>query len=309
MLRSLIIVAIACATARADSTPWATDVAPVDQRRANELFAEANELFARQAHGAALAKYVAALAIWDHPTIRFNMAVTLIRLDRFIEASDALDRAFRFGSAPFTPELYQQAMAYRALVDRRLGKIEVQCSHPGANVYLDGTLWFACPGTRTQRVLTGEHVLVGELAGQVIMSMRVSVAGGETRREAIELRSAAPAVLVYTTPRWAPWLVAGAGVAAIGGGFALRASAESDMKNIERELASRCPPACEDISADQRDAAHRKSTIGVSFMIAGAAIAIGGVVWTVLNRPRHVVPEIELAPTTSGGVARARWTF
>ena len=89
--------------------------------QANALFAEGNQLFAQQAHAPALEKYKAAIALWDHPLIRFNMAVTEIRLDRILEAADDLDERCATATTPFTPELYQQALDYQA-PDREAGR-------------------------------------------------------------------------------------------------------------------------------------------------------------------------------------------
>ena len=81
MMKTLVVLLALAGTAYADD-PWAQGVPLANQKAANKLFAEANQLFAQQAHGPALEKYKAAIAIWDHPLIRFNMAVTEIRLDR-----------------------------------------------------------------------------------------------------------------------------------------------------------------------------------------------------------------------------------
>jgi hypothetical protein len=112
----LVTLVAASSPARADETPWAKGVPAPQQDKANALFAEANQLFGQQADGPALEKYKAAIALWDHPMIRFNMAVTLIRLDKVLDAADALEAALRFGSQPFTKELFQQAQTYQQLL-------------------------------------------------------------------------------------------------------------------------------------------------------------------------------------------------
>src|ERR1700733_8189364 len=120
MKQLVIAIVLILSTHRAGAEPeWAKGVPAETQAQANKLFAEANQLFAQQAHAPALEKYRAAIALWDHPMIRYNMAVTLIRLDRILEAADNLEKALRFGQTPFsTPELYQQALDYQALVKR-----------------------------------------------------------------------------------------------------------------------------------------------------------------------------------------------
>ena len=160
-MKALLVLLLLCGVAAAD-VPWAENVSKESQSKANTLFAEGNELFAQQAHAPALEKYKAAIALWDHPLIEFNMAVTLVRLDRILEAADALDKALRFGAAPFpAAEQHQQALDYQKLIAGRVGTLEITCDAP-AMVLLDGQAWLNCPGKRTARVLAGEHVIVGE---------------------------------------------------------------------------------------------------------------------------------------------------
>ena len=121
MLRTLLVVLLMCTTASADdASPWAVGVSIETQQRANALFAEGNQLFAQQAHAIAIDKYKAALELWDHPLIRFNLAVTLIRVGKLVEASDALDRALRYGNQPFDATQYQQARDYQVMLDKRI---------------------------------------------------------------------------------------------------------------------------------------------------------------------------------------------
>ncbi|HEX5063983.1 MAG TPA: hypothetical protein VFV99_31605, partial [Kofleriaceae bacterium] len=193
--------------------PWAQGVAKDKQTQANALFAEGNELFAQQAHAPALEKYKAAVALWDHPLIEFNMAVTLVRLDRILEAADSLDKALRFGEAPFpSAEQYQQALDYKKLVAGRVGTLQLSCDAP-ATVLLDGQAWLTCPGNREARVLAGEHVIVAEREGYYPLTRHVFVSGGTTAREALSLVRLDRVKLEYPTPRWIPWAIAGGGLA------------------------------------------------------------------------------------------------
>src|SRR5947209_5894768 len=95
--------------------PWAEGV-PIDvQQKATALYDEGNELFAQQAHTPALEKYKQAIGMWEHPKIRYNMAVTEVRLDRVLDAADDLEKALKWGDQPFTKTDYQNALDYQAL--------------------------------------------------------------------------------------------------------------------------------------------------------------------------------------------------
>lgn len=316
---ALVIALVAWHGAARADVEWAAGVSKDDQRKANALFAEANELFAQQAHAPALEKYRAAIALWDHPLIRFNMAVTLVRLDRLVEAAESLDKALRFGAAPFPePAQYQQALDYQRLVAGRVGTIEVTCDQQGAGVLLDGKPWLPCPGKRRTHVLAGPHLIVAERAGYLTMSRRVFVTGGATVRERVELVPLDAVELEYPSPRWLPWSVTAGGAAIALGGLGFYLAGRSQMDRFEEDYAMLCPDGCDaelDENAtqrqlaQQRDSAELKGAIAVAMFGVGGAITVGGVVWTILNRPRRVVPALEVTPTPGGASARIGWSF
>ncbi|MDQ3365423.1 MAG: hypothetical protein M3680_08350 [Myxococcota bacterium] len=309
------LVASLSAPAHADE-PWEQGVPTATRDAAQALFREGNQLFAQEAHPGALEKYKAAIALWDHPLIRFNMAVTQIRLDRILEAAAELEAALRFGSAPFTPELHRQALDYQKLVGGRVGNLEASCTVAGAQVLLDGKPWFTCPGTQQQRVLTGEHVLVGEHAGYLTISQRVVVTSGATASAPLALVPFESAVtLEYPSARWKPWTTAGIGAAVALGGVGFWFVGRDQMDAFEADFAIRCPDGCRADLADvpelarDRDSAQLRGAIGISMMAVGGVVAVGGIVWAIMNRPRRVLPELAVAPTAGGMAARAGWRF
>jgi hypothetical protein len=314
--RALLIVLAITRTAAAEPE-WARGVPKATQDQANALFAQANQLFAEQAHAPALEKYQAALALWDHPLIRFNMAVTLIRLDRILEAADNLERAMRFGDAPFdTKDRYQQALDYQALLRGRVGTVEASCDQSAARVTFDGAPWFDCPGTQHKRVLAGEHAVVAEKTGFMTSSRRLVVAGGSTATAKLELVPIERAVkLKYPYARWVPWSIAGSGAALALGGVFVWLAGKSQMDHFQADFALACQTGCKpDLSdqpglASERDSAKLKGAIGIGMMIGGGAFAVGGVIAAVLDRPKRILPNLEVAPTPGGATARVGWRF
>ena len=205
---TLLLLLVASPAFADEPTPWAKDVPEPQQREAETLFEQGNDLFAKQAHAPAVEKYRAALALWDHPLIQFNMAVTLIRLDRALEAAEALEKALRFGDKPFKPELYQEALNYQTLLKGRIGYIEIACTQGGAKIALDGKEWFGCPGSRKMRVEVGEHTVIGDLPKHLPVNRKLIVAGGVTVTEKIQLAPLDTAIkLEYPYKRWIPWTV------------------------------------------------------------------------------------------------------
>jgi hypothetical protein len=319
-MRSLIVTAMlvfAAGRVRAEpAPPWAQDVPGPDQDRANALFDEGNQLFAQQAHGPALDKYRAAIALWDHPMIRFNMAVTEIRLDRILEADQDLAQAMRFGAAPFTPALYQQALDYQNLLKGRVGAIEVSCNQVDVQILLDGKPWFACPGDHRFRVLTGEHVVVGDRPGFLTRSSRVFVPGGGVAVQRVALISLdAASSLEYPRPRWIPWTIAGGGLVVAAGGLGFYLLGKNGIEAFHNDFASVCARGCDADLSDQpvlrrnRDSAILKGQIAASLMVSGGVITAAGIVLVLVNRPIRKLPQIEVTPMPGGLSGSVGWKF
>lgn len=298
--------------------PWAEGVPQDQQDKASALYEEGNQLFGQQAHAPALEKYKAALALWDHPLIRFNLAVTEIRLERILEAADDLDSALRYGDKPFKPELYQQALDYQALVKNQVGFIEASCDQPGARLLLDGKPWFDCVGTKKQRVLAGEHAITGEKKDFLTQSEKVVVSGGETESRKIKLVPLDSAVVLrYPHRRWVSWTMTGVGVAVGLGGLGTWFAGKNQMDQFEADFSVQCQNGCEPGLTDpshrslaaQRDSAELKDKVGVGMMAVGGAVAVTGIVLTILNRPERVLPNVEVQPKSGGAVTTVGWRF
>ena len=313
-MKTLVMLLLLASTAYADDD-WAKGVTPEHQKQANVLFAEGNQLFAQQAHAPALEKYKAALALWDHPLIHFNTAVTEIRLDRILDAADDLDKALKFGDKPFpSKELYQQALDYRSLVKGRVGEVDATCTQKNVHMLLDGKPWFDCPNTGKQRVLIGEHVILGEDPTKDLVpeTHKVVVASGATVVQAITLRGFDSAVVIkYPYPRWIPFTIAGGGVAIALGGLAFWFAGRSQMDEFESDFATECPTGCdaalnatpqEKLLAEKRDSAELKGKIGISMIVAGGAITVTGTVMAIINSKaaKRVLP-LEITPNSQGG--------
>jgi hypothetical protein len=312
-MKTLVMLLLLASTAYADDD-WAKGVTPEHQKQANVLFAEGNQLFAQQAHAPALEKYKAALALWDHPLIHFNTAVTEIRLDRILDAADDLDKALKYGDKPFpSKELYQQALDYQSLVKGRVGEVDATCTQNNVHMLLDGKPWFDCPNTGKQRVLIGEHVILGEDPTKDLVpeTHKVVVASGARVVQTITLRGFDSAVVIkYPYPRWIPFTIAGGGVAIALGGLAFWFAGRSQMDQFESDFATECPTGCdaaltatpqEKLLAEKRDSAELKGKIGISMMVAGGAITVTGTVMAIINSKAKRVLPVEVTPNSQGG--------
>lgn len=314
------LAVVAPRSAAAEDSPWSTGVSSDRQAQANKLFAEGNELYAQQAHGPAAEKYRAALELWDHPLIRYNLATALIRLDKPLEASEELEKALRYGSQPFKPELYSSAQDYQALLKGRVGWLEVSCEQAGTKISIDGKPLFNCPGSQKVRILAGEHSVGGEQKDFLSVNRRVVVPGGDTLKESIKLIPLDQAVVLkYKYPRWVPWTVAGVSAGVAAGGLLTYLSGRSLMADYDQRFSANYPKGIseEDLKADastglyeQRESAKTRGTIGISLMAAGGVGVAAGVIFAlVINRPYRELPNVEVSPTVGGATANVSLRF
>lgn len=298
--------------------PWAQGVPQNVQDEASALYEEGNTLFGLQAHQPALEKYKAALKLWDHPLIRFNLAVTEIRLDRIIEAADDLETSLRYGEKPFKKELYQSALDYQALIKGRVGYIEASCDQTGAKLILDGKPWFSCPGKKKLRVLAGEHTIVGEKQGFLSYSDKFVVEGGGVAQQNAKLVPFDSAVVLkYKYRRWIPWTMVGMGVAVGLAGAGTWFLGKNQMDQFEADFTQQCQDGCEPgltasehrALAAQRDSAVFKGQVGIGMMAVGGGVMVTGLILAIANRPTRVLPNVEVAPKAGGAITTVGWQF
>jgi hypothetical protein len=296
---------VGAAVARADEKPWAAGVAPEAQKQALALFNEGNRFFQESQYSQALEKYRQAIPFWDHPAIRFNMAVCFINLDQPLDANDNVERALRYGEAPFeTHDLYAQAVNYRKLLEGRLTTLTIASPQPGARISLDGKELLTGPGETKIVLLPGPHQITANKEGFLAITKPLVLFPGRVQGEEIRLLSLEEAT--HYERRWAvwkPWAVVGAGAAVGLIGLWLELTAKSDFDSYDNELATTCPEGCQSsaIPASLQDVKSRAQTenvLAVSAFVAGGAAVATGIVLAIMNRERPVIRREDPLPAT-----------
>jgi hypothetical protein len=307
------VVAIVCAllcclsgygghVAHADDKPWANGVSDSEQKAALSIYNEGNTEFEESHYTQALAKYREAIQHWDHPAIRFNMAVCLINLDNPLEAYDDIEKALKYGDAPLGKEVYAQGLSYEKLLKGQIATLEVKNKEPGADVSLDGNKLFSGANDVTKLLLPGEHQVVATKPGYITATIPLVLIPGKTTVadvKMIELK-AAPTKMVRRWKTWKPWalVIGGAAMAGIIGG-ALELQSSNDFSTYDREVGQACLMGCTGTgsmmgqlpqsTADIKSTAHFENIMAISaFAVGGAALA-AGIVALVLNQPHAVV--------------------
>lgn len=298
-MRAVVVACLLAATSPAHAEePWKVGVTEDQKTEAKVLLDAGNTLFVDKSYTEALAKYRAAIAVWDHPAIRFNVVRALIQLERTDEAAEELKLALKYGAAPLEEAVYAEALAYEKLLANQVAEVSITCDQK-TKVTLDGKD-VACGSSR--RVKPGRRLVVGTREGYLTKTFEVIAAGGETQKVDVALVPLAKAAKIeHRWATWKPWVVFGGGLALVGVGGLIELQARANMDAYRREVQLRCgetpcPPGV--VSEDQKNTAELQDVMAVSIMAIGAATAITGGVMLYLNRGRTVYEQ----PTTRIGV-------
>jgi tetratricopeptide (TPR) repeat protein len=282
------------ASTTSNSSPWARGVSDEDQEKALAFFGRGNEHLSKLRFSDAVAEYRKALEHWDHPAIHYNLTIALIRLDKRLEAYEAIEKALEHGSAPLEPEQYQEALNYQALLRNQVAHIEIASKQPGTRVQLDGQPYITGPGSVKKVILPGHHQIVATKKGHEDVSRRLLLLPGESRNVQLRLFTSEELTEVRRRwPAWKPWALAGGGVAlaSMGGLWHWRAKANIDEFDNNAFSAACGQEGCAD--DDERSPSHLLTRarwyqgVGItSYAIGGAALTTG-LVLVFLNRERE----------------------
>lgn len=283
-----------------DAKPWAEGVAQEQQDKALAIYRSANDEFEQANYVPALEKYQQALAIWDHPAIRYNAAVCLINLARPDEAYEDLIAALRFGEAPLGHDLFKQGQTYKALLEGQLGHVEIKCNQAQATVRLDGKQLLSCPGTESRFVRPGPHQIVGSKPGYQDDSRPIEPKAGQTLVVVLELKQlGATGHLERRWARWLPWTIMATGAVVGIASVPMYLGAKSADKDWDTNFKAYCPSGCasdlSSLSPDQKakldslDAtSKRDEKLAVAATVVGGAALAVGFTMVILNQPRLV---------------------
>jgi hypothetical protein len=296
-------------------------VSESEQAIALELYVAGNLEFTESRFAQALAKYKEAIQHWDHPAIRFNMAVCLINLDQALEAKENLERSLTHGDRPLGADAYSQGLTYRKLLDAQLAHVKVACQEPGTQVTLDGKFLLTGPGAVDQFLVAGEHQLVATKVGFLTASNTlVLIAGKLTTYKLRPLELKAVTQMVRRWEPWKPWAVLAGGGVVAGLSALIYVAAASNFAAYDRGITTQCPRGCDmaklvelsDIR-HRRDRAQVEQVVAFSLLSTGGAVVVGSMIGLILNQPRMQIESNRALPVVAsvpgGATLTVSWGF
>ena len=288
----LLVCATAAARAQADDKPWAVGVTQQNQDLALAKFKEGNDSFINDQWPAALARYREALKFWDHPNIRYNAAICLIKMGQMVEAYEHMQAAMRFGDAPLGKDLFKQGQTYLDILKSSTSYIEVVCKQPeGVSVTIDGERLDTCPDTKL--VTPGQHQIVSEKPGYRTERKEITAPPGGKETVVIVMQVEGTRKL---TRRWSPalpWTVVGVGAALSVAAVPLFLRTRDKFDSYESDVLAACTGGCAPNDPkirqfeDDLSSAKTYRALTITSIALGAAGVGVGIALIVMNQPRY----------------------
>ncbi|MBS1149907.1 MAG: hypothetical protein H6Q89_1605 [Myxococcaceae bacterium] len=286
--------------------PWASGVPAPRQEKALALFRDGNAALKESLFVKAAQLYREALQSWDHPAIHYNLALALVNLDQPLETHEHLLKALAYGPAPLDADKFDQALRYRALVEKQLAKVEVSCEQKGAIVKLDGVVLFTGPGRYEGLVRSGVHTLVASREGFLTNEQSLTLAGSSTQSYELKLLTAEDLTEYRRRwDNWIPWAVVAGGAAVAAGGAAMHLGARDAFKAYDTGVTGcsagsstgGCVPSV--ALAGQRQRGETLQALAVTSYVVGGAALTAGAVLVYLNRLQPYRATVAPVPTVS----------
>jgi tetratricopeptide (TPR) repeat protein len=263
--------------------PWAQGVSKEDQAAASALFLEGNAQLENSLFLNAIALYEKALALWDHPTIHYNMALSLVNLNEPLRLHKHLMQALRYEGQPLDADKIDRMRDLKKLVERQLVRLRITCDVPGTSVRMNGEELFVAPGRHESWVLPARYTFAAVKEGYPLNERERTAAAGEELSLDYKLYTQEELTRYHRPgPAWRPWAVVGLGAALAGGGFLLHDKATDRYRSFDEGILRcssandnrGCLPPPELLDEQARGNTFQRAALG-TFSAGGAALALG----------------------------------
>jgi tetratricopeptide (TPR) repeat protein len=281
----------------ANHRPWAVGIALDRQRQAQLLLDQGNAQLRESFFTEAISKYRESLALWDHPSAHYNLALALLTQDDPIETLEHFQKAIAFGSYPLGEDKFTNAQKYIALLDKQVAHVDISCNEPGATIRLDGKLLFEAPGRFEGLVLRGEHSISATKPDYEKTELNPQLEPGTPYIVNLQLyRPDELYVYSYKYPRWIPITVTAAGLLVAGGGGAATYLSQREFDRFDSAIssASDCATGCQPSDKVQAhyDRGELYRTLSyIGYATGGALVATGITLWVLdTKESRRLTP-------------------
>ncbi len=264
---------------------------PKAQReRARKLFEAGNKAFEQRQVDRAFKLYKQSYAIWPHPRVLFNMAVSLGFLGRPLASARTFKKVLQYGPEPITDLRYKQASERYLELMGQLANIVVTCNDAGAKLYVNGEPIGTAPLDEKITVGPGTHMITANAEGKVPYSAQVRLAPGQLKRVRVSLQAFSDVVQYKMVDRyhwWVPTVVSGAAAVLVAAGAGMVVQGRNDIATIEDTVDGWSPKtSTHPFASAERDSGVNFQKGGYALIgVSGAAAATAMLLW-ILRKKR-----------------------
>jgi cell division septum initiation protein DivIVA len=292
---------------------WSPTGDPQAKAQAQALLGQGTKLYQQGDVADALEKFQAAYAAFPSPKLMFNIGQANRDLSRPVEALEAFEK-FLVGAADASPEMIADARKSVAQLQKKLGRIQVDCESAGAEVSVDGKSVGLAPLPDLIWVTPGRHQVTAKHASAAPAIEDADVTAGSVSTVTVRLRlpasslsASAPNAANFDVQATAPsseakegwwlgrkwtWVAAGStvllAVGAITAGLLMDSKFDSLRSSCGAGNTAR--PGCSQSDIDS--VSSRQTTANVFWGLAGAAAVTTGVLFYVEGRPVSAAPMV-----------------
>lgn len=275
---------------------------PADRERARKLFTEGNKAFEQRQVDRSLQLYEQAYAIWPHPRVLFNKAVSLGFLGRPLESAVTFKEVLEYGPDPISELRYKQAVERYLELMGQLATLVVNCSEVGAKIYVNGVPIGEAPLSKKVTLGPGTHMITASLVTKVPYTAQVRLGPGELKRVTVALEAFSDVVqykMVNRYSYWIPTAVTVAAVALAAAGAGLVVKGQNDIETLISEVNTWTPKTdTHAFDSGARDSGVGLQKAGYALVGVGGTAAATAVLLWILQKKRVKFT----AEATKGGV-------
>jgi Tetratricopeptide repeat/PEGA domain len=287
---------------------------PQAKAQAQALLGQGTKLYQQGDVADALEKFQAAYAAFPSPKLMFNIGQANRDLSRPVEALEAFEK-FLVGAADASPEMIADARKSVAQLQKKLGRIQVDCESAGAEVSVDGKSVGLAPLPDLIWATPGRHQVTAKHASAAPAIEDADVTAGSVSTVTMQLRpvaaslapSAPKAALNFDVQSTAPsseanegwwlgrkwtWVAAGSTVLLAVGAITAGLLMDSKFDSLRSSCGAGNParPGCSQSDIDS--VSSRQTTANAFWGLAAAAAVTTGVLFYVEGRPVSAAPMV-----------------
>jgi len=292
--------------------------------KAQSLLTEGSALYEKGDYADALDKFKQAFATYDSPKLLFNIGQANRDLGRPVEALEAFER-FLIGALDAAPETIADAKKSVEELQKKLGRLRVDCQTDNATISIDGKDVGLTPLPRLLWATAGRHQVTArhwnfppavedvEVRAGTVQTVRVvlqvpvaQAPQPDVSPERSDLASA-EAKPAETSGWWMgrtwTWVALGSAAVLTGGAAAVGQSMQSKFDSLNKACGSASASQTGCSESDINAVVSRRNTANVLWALAGASAVTAGILFFVEGHPVTVTPVAGQTVGFVGGVS------